>query len=284
MHGNTKVVDIVGDVVDGSEVISCDHVPDNKGHNKWIYTVKCSCGIVFKVPKNRFEGGKTQCNSCSRHEDLTGSSYGLLTVTDLSHKDSKGSVWNCVCKCGNTTALYARLLPAHKSCGCLQKSSQIKSEAVTTHGMSTTAIYERWNSMKSRATCETALRAEDYVLRGIGVDDRWLSFEKFYEDMGDHPTEHHTLERIRNNEGYSKANCKWETRPRQQSNRRVSHNTSGRIGVSVCPTTGKWRVRLSVDKIDMWLGRFEDFGKACEVIEDVELKLLGYSRSEGFFK
>ncbi len=59
-----------------------------------------------------------------------------------------------------------------------------------------------------------------YGGRGISVCTRWKKFKNFYADMGLKPTKKHSLERINNNKGYSKKNCRWATQTEQCRNKR----------------------------------------------------------------
>ena len=220
----------------------------------------------------------------ARVKDLTGKRYGMLTVLSFVKVEDRNALWLCACDCGSTTTKRARNLAYINSCGCMAIKTRMTTERVSTHSMSRTRVYRIWQGMKMRATKESYERAEDYSKRGIDVSEDWLLFENFYSDMGEPTSDSHSLERIDNNSGYCKENCKWETASRQQSNRRVSNNTSGRVGVNFCTFTAKWRATLRCDKVNIWLGRFDSFEAACEAIEKAELEYLGYSRKEGFIK
>lgn len=88
------------------------------------------------------------------------------------------------------------------------------------HGMRRTSTYQCWADMKSRCLNPEHKVFSYYGGRGIAVCDKWLHFMGFYEDMGDKP-EGLTLDRINNDKGYSKENCKWSTRKEQLLNRRT---------------------------------------------------------------
>ena len=64
---------------------------------------------------------------------------------------------------------------------------------------------------------------KDYGGRGIQVCHEWRgpnSFQTFLQDMGEPPSKTHSLDRIDNSLGYSKANCRWATPTEQVRNSR----------------------------------------------------------------
>jgi hypothetical protein len=102
-----------------------------------------------------------------------------------------------------------------------------------THGKRKDPIYYVWRSMKQRCLNKNHKNYDRYGGRGITVCDEWLnSFENFYRDMGDRP-KGLSLDRIDNNKGYSKENCRWTTFKNQSRNRvsNVMINYKGKLYV-----------------------------------------------------
>lgn len=96
------------------------------------------------------------------------------------------------------------------------------------HGMYMTSEYIAWRNMISRCHSKTSRAYKNYGARGITVCPEWrASLVVFYKDMGARPSKDHSIDRINNNEGYSKDNCKWSTRAEQTINRRIPKKESG---------------------------------------------------------
>lgn len=75
--------------------------------------------------------------------------------------------------------------------------------------------------MKQRVTNPNVPNADSYGGRGIDMDPRWEDFQTFLSDMGERPAGM-TLDRIDNDRGYWKDNCRWATKAEQMSNTRRS--------------------------------------------------------------
>src|SRR5580698_8983430 len=87
--------------------------------------------------------------------------------------------------------------------------------------------YTIWAMMWQRCINHKHVGFPNYGGRGITVDPAWEKFEQFFADMGPRPSMQHTLDRIDNNLGYSKSNCKWATGKQQQTNRRYKPTYRG---------------------------------------------------------
>jgi hypothetical protein len=75
--------------------------------------------------------------------------------------------------------------------------------------------------MKKRCLVPTHKAYKDYGGRGITVCEEWLDYNNFVRDMGEAPS-NMSLDRIDNDKGYYKDNCKWSTQTEQMNNRRCN--------------------------------------------------------------
>lgn len=190
--------------------------------------------------------------------DLTGQKFGrLMVISEAIDKDKWGHrFWECQCDCGKIIVTKGNSLRngETKSCGCLKQ--EVLKKMATKHGMSKMAAYKSWVCMLDRCNNPKNNRYHDWGGRGIRVCRRWLTFENFFEDMGERP-EGMSIERINNNLGYFKANCEYATSVTQNRNKRIyKNNTTGVQGVSWDKNAKKYRAGIEINSKNLHLGLF----------------------------
>jgi hypothetical protein len=135
------------------------------------------------------------------------------------------------------------------------------------------STFHTWTAMLNRCNSPKDARYKDYGERGITVCKRWLNFNDFLADMGERPSQYLQLDRINNNKGYCKENCRWATSAENNANKRLYstavNNTSGLTGVSITKR-GYWRAFSGRDL----LYQGTDFFEACCARKSWEAKKL----------
>lgn len=128
------------------------------------------------------------------------------------------------CACGKQIELDISWVKSLNttSCGCFRSEAIAEKNTVHSHAIrgEHSGAYRSWQAMHQRV-----LVNENY--KDISICERWNSFEKFFEDMGDRPNGL-TIERVDNTIGYYPSNCVWATYHTQaQNTRNTVHVTIG---------------------------------------------------------
>ena len=154
----------------------------------------------------------------------SGDRFGLLTAIDRVRGENGLLLWRFHCDCGNEVISNGqpmrRSIGPWKSCGCTQHKSGTDHHGFA-HGMTGTRVYRIWNAMQQRCHNPNQPHYARYGALGVTVCDRWRqSFMSFYEDMGDPPTDKHSIDRIDPTGNYEPGNCRWASPVEQRHNRR----------------------------------------------------------------
>lgn len=167
--------------------------------------------------------------------DLTGLTFGFLTVISRSGttrygKRTLSASWVCLCQCGEVVIVARKVLQQGKKRYCsIERHKDEFRAAVTASRLQVPLLapeqrkskghdraYIKWHAMRAR--CVTG---RIYAERGISVCDRWQSsFLDFLSDMGDPPSDLHSVDRIDTWGNYEPGNCQWALVQDQMENRR----------------------------------------------------------------
>jgi len=197
---------------------------------------------------------------------MIGKRFGFLTaICDSDVRDrSRQKFYRFRCDCGVEKDIGPAAVRRGEvvSCGCYARMR--RKESNTKHGMVGTPTYNTWDSMIQRCTNPNNKRYVDYGGRGITVCAEWFDFSNFLKDMGIKPSGT-SIDRIDNNGGYCKENCKWSDVYEQAKNKRVPVvNTSGCVGVSYNKLKKKWMSYITRFGKTKFLGYYSDIDDAIK--------------------
>lgn len=115
--------------------------------------------------------------------------------------------------------------------------------------------YRIWSNMKHRCENSSNSAYRRYGMRGINVCNAWRnSFDTFVTDMGACPSPIHQIDRIDNDRGYSKDNCRWVTSAENNRNKytvKLTDEIVKKIRTGDV-TTQQWSIELGVDKSHLY--------------------------------
>jgi len=143
--------------------------------------------------------------------DITGIKYSNFTA--ISH-EGYGN-WKFRCDCGNIVIKKAFDVKKGKIKAC--------SKGCRTGMPSKHPLYNTWRSIRRRCYGINSTSYKYYGARGIKMCESWKNnFWTFVKDMGEKPLENSSVERLNNDQDYSKENCIWATPEEQASNKRTN--------------------------------------------------------------
>ena len=130
----------------------------------------------------------------------------------------------CICDCGQETKIRVSqfISGTVKSCGCIVREQVIQRN--TKHGLYDHRLRRTYKGIKERCYNPNSDDYKNYGGRGIKMCDEWLkdfmaffnwSIENGYDDKL-------TIDRRKNDLGYSPENCRWITRKEQCNNKRTN--------------------------------------------------------------
>lgn len=190
----------------------------------------------------------------SRLIDLTSKRFDRLVVIKLVGRNKQRNCnWLCMCDCGKEKVVSSRYLRNGdtRSCGCLfSEGNNTKHGHANAGKISRT--YQSWENMIARCENINNPAYNNYGGRGVAVCERWKKFENFLEDIGEMP-DRYQIDRINNNRGYYKGNCRWATSTQQSRNKRNNHLITF-MGKTQCVTD--WARETGINR-DTILGRLK---------------------------
>jgi hypothetical protein len=173
-------------------------------------------------------------------QDNTGSRYGSIVI--LGRDAEKTGCWRYRCDCGALGRVWSGQLGKLKR--CKQCYLKVIGNSRKTHGKHGSRAYRIWQNMKKRCLVKTDPCYASYGGRGISVCSKWMSFEGFYGDMGEPPSDKHQLDRVDNNGNYEASNTRW-TLPSQNCRNRRSNRLIEWKGET--KTVVEWSEVLGID-------------------------------------
>ena len=141
--------------------------------------------------------------------DITGNTYGILTVIENVHGTAK---WKCECQCGNIVYVSAGNIKTgrKKSCGCLMSKGDLTRNP----------LYDSYKNAQRRCNVVGDKNNRTYKSYGLrGIKFLYSDFSEFCDDLQSTWFPGASLERIDVDGDYCVGNCKWILLKEQQKNK-----------------------------------------------------------------
>lgn len=188
---------------------------------------------------------------------MIGRIFGKLTVlSEAGRSNDKQKVYLCECECGTKTKVISGNLKKgnSQSCGCARRKTCAARMTLLNfkHGQTDTKLWRTWKGVLERTTRVTSAHFHRYGGKGITVCDQWKSFEIFAKDVGQPPSDLHSLDRIDNSLGYFPGNVRWAT-PKEQAQNRSTNVWVFIDGQKMIASDAAKKIGVSKSSISRWI-------------------------------
>lgn len=175
---------------------------------------------------------------------------GMLYTSETKKYKARFGLYKCFCGNEFKAQIQDVKNKKHRSCGCEKGNKK--------HNLSEHRLFKVWYMMIDRCTNQNNKAYKYYGAMGITVCAHWLNPENFINDMFPTYQEGLSIDRIDNNKGYFKSNCRWATKNTQSRNTRklMSTNTSGYRGVTIQKNKNKYQAIIGLFNSNVYLGAY----------------------------
>lgn len=175
--------------------------------------------------------------------DPIGKTFDKLTVISrVDSKDNKNIFYHCTCSCGGDRTLSRSDLFRKGIRQCAACANETRKQKQTT-------VNAKENRLTYNSYRSILLRCSEHIrYMNVPICEEWLceenGFHNFMRDMGPRPTKGHTIDRIKNSEGYYKENCRWATVSVQNHNKSKRRDSIHSTFIGVTLSKSKWHVQF----------------------------------------
>lgn len=228
----------------------------------------------------------------SKIKDLTGMTFGRLSVVSYAGSINGRSLWNCKCDCGNSRVVKGKYLlnGDTKSCGCLMLETTARNghnnKKANRYEIDGEVIKVYFNNADAFFICdkcdENLVRSATWFLSEHGYARTKLGSKKctLFHNLIVPNSDGTYCDHINGNRlDNRRANLREVTRSQNAMNRSMhSNNASGYKGVSYHWATMKWQAYICHNGKEMYLGLFDNIEDAVAVRKAKEVELFGEYR------
>jgi hypothetical protein len=192
--------------------VECNDIGKKKNWKRNCPKCKCDIFHVEKWTRDKFEREERKCRNCSKHEDVSGKTFGYLTaLTKVGKREKCGSAtWMFKCVCGNEVIKPINQVKKGNgdNCGCKYKEKLKKSHGFKEYEW----LYTKFKNQRKRKGIDINLSLEDFLeftkIKKCHYCDADINWAKHSTDCGKESENHgYHLDRKDTKSSYEKENC-----------------------------------------------------------------------------